>query len=75
MTGQKRLRRADVSEEPGPNKQNRHRRNAIRIVIAGNCDPGAISAAIQEWLVPLLVNRFITQHCQRVARAPIDGNG
>ena len=43
-------------------KQNRRE---TRIVIVGNCDPVAVAAAMREWLVPMLADRFLAEHQQQ----------
>jgi hypothetical protein len=67
MTEQKSLSRADSSGELGTNRKSKCRRSETRIVIKGSHDPVTISAAIREWVVPVLVDRFIAEHRQREA--------
>jgi hypothetical protein len=38
------------------------KRDSVRVrVVAGAFDPAALTSAINEWLVPLLVQKFITE--------------
>ena len=40
----------------------KQRPRETRIVIVGNCDPVAVSAAMREWLVPMLADQFLAEH-------------
>lgn len=37
-------------------------RSKTKLLIVGKSDPAALSVAMQEWLLPVLVDRFLAEH-------------